>query len=366
MIKIEHLRKAYPGVTPLEGVCAEIERGDVISVIGPSGTGKSTLLRCLNRLEEPTSGKVTLDGEVITDPKCDITTVRRRMGMVFQSFNLFNNLTVIDNISAAPIRLLKLPKEQARREALALLERVGLREKADSFPDELSGGQKQRVAIARAIAMKPEVLLFDEPTSALDPTMVGEVLAVIKSLAREGMTMLIVTHEMKFAREISNRVFYMDEGGIYEDGAPEQIFDHPRREKTRQFIRRLKTLELALSPGATDWPDVLRRIERFSREAMLDRAAQRNVMLAFEELAAQCILPRLEQEPSGGPILARVEHSTADDGTVVTFRWGGERCDPLAEGDALSLAIVKRLAERTDYSFDGKNRVAVEFKPRTR
>ena len=350
-IKIEHLKKEYPGVTPLRDVCAEIERGEVIAVIGPSGTGKSTLLRCLNRLEEPTSGTVTLDGEVITDPGCDITKVRRRMGMVFQSFNLFNNLTVLENVATPPMKLLKVPRAQAEREALALLDQVGVLAKADVFPEALSGGQKQRVAIARAIAMKPEALLFDEPTSALDPTMVGEVLAVIRALAREGMTMLIVTHEMKFAREIASRVFYMDEGGIYEEGTPTQVFDHPRREKTRQFIRRLKTLELTLSPGGLEWPDVLAALQRFAREAMLDRVALRNLSLTLEELLTQ-LMPR-------GPVRARVEHSDADDTTAVTLAWPGERFDPFTQGDPISAGIVKKLAARAEYRCERENLVEV-------
>ena len=335
-IKIEHLRKEFPGVTPLQDVCAEIERGEVISVIGPSGTGKSTLLRCLNRLEEPTSGTVTLDGEVITDPKCDITKVRRRMGMVFQSFNLFNNLNVLDNVAAAPMKLLNTPRAQAYAGARELLDRVGLLEKAEVFPEALSGGQKQRVAIARAIAMKPEVLLFDEPTSALDPTMVGEVLAVIRALAGEGMTMLIVTHEMKFAREISSRVFYMDEGGIYEEGAPEQIFDHPRGDRTRQFIRRLKTLDMTLVPGEAEWPSILQRLMRFGSEAMLDRVAMRNVTLTLEELLTQCLLPRLAVQ-------------------------SGEKFDPFKQANPVSMAIVKKLATRTQYRYEEENRVEVHF-----
>ena len=236
-IHIEHLRKEFPEVTPLIDVCADINKGDVISVIGPSGTGKSTLLRCLNQLVEPTSGTVTVDGQVITDPHCDICQIRRKMGMVFQDFHLFFNRTVLENVTSAPVDLLKMPKKEAVREGMKLLERVGLADKADCFPEELSGGQKQRVAIVRALMMKPEILLVDEPTSALDPSMKTEVLAVIRSLADEGMTMMIVTHEMAFAREVSNRVFYMDEGRIYEEGSPEEIFDHPRKEKTRQFVR---------------------------------------------------------------------------------------------------------------------------------
>ena len=202
LIVIDHLRKEYPKATPLADVCATIEAGDVISAIGPSGTGKSTLLRCLNRLKEPTSGHIVVDGEDVCDPTCDITRVRRKMGMVFQSFNLFQNLDILGNVCAAPIKLLKMPKDEAQAFGLELLERVGLKDKAESFPEELSGGQQQRAAIARAI------LLLDEPTSSLDPTNVAEVLTVIRSLARSGMTMLIVTHEMRFARNVSNRVFY--------------------------------------------------------------------------------------------------------------------------------------------------------------
>jgi len=361
LIHIEHLRKVYPNVTPLQDVCAEINAGDVIAIIGPSGTGKSTLLRCLNRLEEPTSGTVTLDGEVITDPKCDITGVRRRMGMVFQSFNLFNNLNVLDNVIAAPMKLLKKPRNQAVEEGMALLERVGLRDKADDFPEALSGGQKQRVAIARAIAMKPQILMFDEPTSALDPTMAGEVLAVIRSLAREDMTLLIVTHQMQFAREIANRVFYMDEGGIYEEGTPEQIFGHPRLDKTRQFIRRLRTLEVEIDPADADWPGTLQRLMRFGSEAMLDRSTLHNVTLTFEELVFQCVLPKLRETGSNQSVRARVEHSDVDGGTAMEFTWSGPRLDPLANGDALSVALVKKLAERCEYSYDSDNHVSVLF-----
>ena len=345
LIKIEHLRKEFPGVTPLEDVNAEIERGEVISVIGPSGTGKSTLLRCLNRLETPTSGTVTLDGQVITDPRCNITRVRRRM---------------IDNITCSPIRLLGVPRAQAVEEGMALLDRVGLRDKAEVFPEALSGGQKQRVAIARAIAMKPDILMFDEPTSALDPTMVDEVLAVIRALAQEGMTMLIVTHQMQFAREISHRVFYMDQGGIYEEGTPEQIFDNPRRDRTRQFIRRLKTLELEIDPAAVNWPAVQREIDRFASEAMLNRAARRDVMLTLEEMLYGGILS-VHAAPTG-TVRALVEHSEAEEAVAVTLDWNGPRFNPLADGDPVSSALVKRLAESTSHWYsDGENHVKATF-----
>ena len=208
MIKIEHLKKEYPQVTPLKDVSVEIRDGDVVAVIGPSGTGKSTLLRCINQLEKPTSGRVWLDGVEITDKKCDINQVRRKMGMVFQSFNLFGHLTVIENIMLSPMDLLGKTKQEAYDEGMRLLRLVGLAEKALNYPDELSGGQKQRVAIARTLAMDPEIILLDEPTSALDPTMVDEVQEVIRELSGSGKTMMIVTHEMNFARAISNRVFF--------------------------------------------------------------------------------------------------------------------------------------------------------------
>ena len=239
MISVSHLRKSFDGVAVLKDVNAEIEKGEVISIIGPSGTGKSTFLRCLNRLETPDGGSIVVGGVDITAPKADLAAVRRKMGMVFQNFNLFGNKDVLGNVMAAQCDILGVPKETAERKARELLGRVGLAEKADALPDELSGGQKQRVAIARALAMDPEILLFDEPTSALDPTMVGEVLAVIKDLAKTGMTMLIVTHEMGFARDVSTRVFYMDEGVIYEEGTPDAIFGRPQKPKTVEFVGRV-------------------------------------------------------------------------------------------------------------------------------
>lgn len=239
LISVAHLRKSFNGVAVLKDVNAEISKGEVISIIGPSGTGKSTFLRCLNRLETPDGGSIVVRNVDVTDPKADLAAVRRKMGMVFQNFNLFGNLTVLGNVMAAQCDLLGVQKAAAKRKALELLGRVGLANKADALPDELSGGQKQRVAIARALAMDPEILLFDEPTSALDPTMVGEVLAVIKELAKTGMTMLIVTHEMSFARDVSTRVFYMDDGVICEDGPPAQVFGHPKNPKTIEFVGRV-------------------------------------------------------------------------------------------------------------------------------
>ncbi|MCQ2388980.1 MAG: amino acid ABC transporter ATP-binding protein [Kiritimatiellae bacterium] len=239
MIAVSHLRKSFGGVAVLKDVNVEIAKGEVVSVVGPSGTGKSTFLRCLNRLETPDGGSILVDGVDVTAPGTDLATVRRKMGMVFQNFNLFGNRDVLGNVTAAQCDVLGVPRDAARRKAMDLLERVGLADRAEALPDELSGGQKQRVAIARALAMDPEILLFDEPTSALDPTMVGEVLAVIKDLAKSRMTMLVVTHEMGFARDVSTRVLYMDDGVVYEEGTPDEIFNRPQKPKTVEFVGRI-------------------------------------------------------------------------------------------------------------------------------
>ncbi len=352
IIKIEHLRKEYENVTPLKDVSVEINKGEVISVIGPSGTGKSTLLRCLNRLEEPTSGKIIVNGVEITDPKCDISMVRRKMGMVFQSFNLFSNLSIIDNVMAAPIDLLKAPKDKAEKEAEELLKRVGLLEKKDNYPDQLSGGQKQRVAIARAIAMHPDIILFDEPTSALDPTMVHEVLSVIRSLAKEGMTMMIVTHEMKFAKDVSNRIFYMDDGGIYEDGTPEQIFERPVGEKTRIFIKRLKILPLRIGSFDQDLLGYTGDIEAFGNEKLLERRKILNLQHAYEELILEIIMGGPAKDSISLPIDLMIEHSEADNTDMLTVKYKGRRYNPLEEGDALPVSIINKLSEKTDYYYD--------------
>ena len=239
MISVSHLRKSFNGVAVLKDVNVEIDKGEVISIIGPSGTGKSTFLRCLNRLETPDGGTIVVDGVDVTVPRTDLAAVRRKRGMVFQNFNLFGNLDILGTITAAQCDILGVSRDAAARKARELLARVGLADKAEALPEELSGGQKQRVAIARALAMDPEILLFDEPTSALDPTMVGEVLAVIRDLAKTGMTMLVVTHEMGFARDVSSRVLYMDEGVVYEDGTPDEVFSRPQKPKTIEFVGRV-------------------------------------------------------------------------------------------------------------------------------
>ena len=239
MISVSNLCKSFEGLEVLKGINVEIDKGDVICIIGPSGSGKSTFLRCLNLLETPTSGTILFEGDDLTDKKIDINKHRQKMGMVFQQFNLFPHMTVMDNLTCAPVMLKKAAKEQAEKKAMELLARVGLADRADAWPNQLSGGQKQRVAIVRALCMEPDVMLFDEPTSALDPEMVGEVLDVMKELAKSGMTMVVVTHEMGFAREVSNRVLFLDDGVIAEKGTPSEIFGAPKCERLRSFLAKV-------------------------------------------------------------------------------------------------------------------------------
>ncbi|MCR5576560.1 MAG: amino acid ABC transporter ATP-binding protein [Oscillospiraceae bacterium] len=348
MLRIEHLQKAYPEATPLRDVNAVINDGDVISVIGPSGTGKSTFLRCLNLLEKPTAGHIWIDDEEITDPECDLGRVRRRMGMVFQSFNLFGHMTAIENIMLGPMDLLGRSKQEAYDEGMRLLRTVGLAEKALHYPDELSGGQKQRVAIARALAMDPDILLLDEPTSALDPTMVGEVQAVIRDLAKSGKTMLIVTHEMNFARAICSRVFYMDEGGIYEEGTPEQIFDDPQKEKTRRFVRKLKVLELDVGGRDFDFLAMAGRIEQYCSRSQIPYKTAQRVRLAFEELTQVLLLPRLTDPKAE----ITVESAEEAESVWMTVRYNGPKLDVTQGGDELALAVLTSTESEMEYSWD--------------
>jgi len=239
VIDVKNLKKNFGDLEVLKGVSQHISKGERVVLIGPSGSGKSTFLRCLNLLETPTSGEIIFEGQSITDEKCDINQIRQKMGMVFQHFNLFPNMTILKNITLAPVRTKLMTKEQAEQKARELLKRVGLEDKADNYPAQLSGGQKQRIAIVRALCMQPEVMLFDEPTSALDPEMVGEVLDVMKELAQTGMTMVCVTHEMGFAREVADRVLFMDEGIIVEEGTPAEIFGSPKEKRTQDFLNKV-------------------------------------------------------------------------------------------------------------------------------
>ncbi|MBQ8680154.1 MAG: amino acid ABC transporter ATP-binding protein [Treponema sp.] len=362
MIEIKKLHKSYATVTPLKDVSATIRDGDVISIIGPSGMGKSTFIRCLNLLEKPTSGQIIFDGEEITRKGYDIRKTRRKMGMVFQSFNLFGHLTVIENLMLAPMDLLKKSRQEAYDTAMQFLQRVGLADKALSYPDELSGGQKQRVAIARTLCMNPQVILLDEPTSALDPTMVSEVQAVIRDLAKSGKTMLIVTHEMRFAKAISNRVFYMDEGGIYEEGSPAEIFDNPQREKTRRFIRRLKVFEAVINSKNYDFIAFGAELDRYLLQNDVLPVYKNRIRLAIEEVVQQILFPNLP-EPD---IALVVEYSETDGNCLVSVDYGGKRFDIHDSENQTSLIMLKNTAESLTYSYrsDEKrpNRVEILIK----
>ena len=347
MIELRHLVKKYERTTPLNDVNAVINDGDVISVIGPSGTGKSTLIRCINMLERPTSGQILLDGVDITAPKYDLTQARRRMGMVFQSFNLFGHLTVIENLMLAQTDILKKSKREAYDTGMALLRRVGLAGRELQYPEQLSGGQKQRVAIARTLAMDPDVILLDEPTSALDPTMVGEVQAVIRDLARSGKTMMIVTHEMSFARAICTRVFYMDQGGIYEDGTPEQIFDDPKKERTRRFIRKLKVLEFNIENEDFDFIGAGGEIDKYCMQNDIPPRTKYRIRLAFEELLQQQLIGVLKYTP----VRATVEYSPAKEEAEVVVSYGGDRYDPSAGDNELSYNVLKTSVDELRYEY---------------
>ncbi len=348
MIELKHLKKEYDNITPIKDISTVIRDGDVISVIGPSGTGKSTLLRCINLLERPTGGQILLDGVDITDPKYDVTLARRRMGMVFQSFNLFGHLTVIENLMLAPMDILKKSKQEAYDTGIALLRRVGLADRENQYPDMLSGGQKQRVAIARTLAMDPDVILLDEPTSALDPTMVGEVQAVIRDMAGMGKTMMIVTHEMSFARAICNRVFYLDQGGIYEEGTPEQIFDNPQKDLTRRFIQKLKVMELLIDSPDYDFIGAGSEIDQYCLRNDIPPRVKYRIRLAYEELAQQMLYPVLKQTP----VLVTIEYSAPEEQAIVTASYAGPRYNPAQGEDNLSYMLLKRSVEELSYDYD--------------
>lgn len=347
MITIKNLCKTYSNAAPLKDVNAVINKGDVVAIIGPSGTGKSTFIRCINRLETPTSGEIWVDDQCITDKRCDIHKVRQKMGMVFQSFNLFNHMNIIENIMAAPVDLLGKGKQEAYDEGIRLLKMVGLADKAFNYPDELSGGQKQRVAIARTLAMEPEIILFDEPTSALDPTMVGEVQAVIKDLAEQGLTMMIVTHEMNFAREIATRVFYMDEGGVYESGTPEEIFEHPKREKTIRFIRHIKTFETRITTKTFDFIGWNTSLEEFGRRNRIPQNIIYRLQTVFEEVGVQMILPHLSGEFS---FLVTAEYAPGDEAVILWLKYNGGRFNPQDSDNLLSMNIAQNAAKSIAYS----------------
>ena len=355
LIEIKGLRKAYADVTPLNNVDLSIDEGEVVSIIGPSGTGKSTLLRCINRLETPDSGSIIVDGVDVCAKDTNLPQIRTKMGMVFQSFNLFPHKTVVENIMMPQISVQKVPVDIAYGEALKQLERVGLKGKERSYPDELSGGQKQRVAIARALAMKPKIMLFDEPTSALDPTMVSEVLSVIRDLAKTGLTMIIVTHEMRLARLISDRVIFMNDGIIYEEGTPDEIFGNPKKEATRDFIFRIKNWDYTFVDENVDMYEMLGRLETFCGRQFMEKRETDRCLHAVEELTASRIIPAfrensdtinsksiikmsLEAGEGGKGLFLRIRCMNFKDGNNVI----------LNDSDAISEAILRKVLKRKE------------------
>ncbi len=357
MIRIENISKAFGALQVLKDVNLTIEKGERIVIIGGSGCGKSVLLRCMDFLETPDKGAVFIEGEKLTSNQADLNRIRRKVGMVYQGFHLFSHLNVLDNITLAPRRLLGLSREEAEKKAETLLKIVGLESRKYAMPEVLSGGQKQRIAIVRCLAMDPEVMLFDEPTSALDPTMVGEVLATLRLLAKQGMTMVIVTHEMEFAKEIATRILYMDEQGIYEEGTPQEIFDAPKKKKTKDFIHKMKYFSWRIESRDFDLMQLQGNIRSFAARYGLDNKRANRLQLCTEEL----IYEMLEYGQSGDvpDMQIQISFDERDKCTVIEIRCRGSKYNPFeAESEDelhLGVTILKNTAKRLNYRFDGEN-----------
>jgi polar amino acid transport system ATP-binding protein len=353
MIAVQNLSKSYGNLEVIKDITTTIDKGEIITIIGPSGTGKSTFLRCLNMLEHPTGGTIDFEGQNLMDKKTNINNVRKKMGMVFQNFNLFAHMSVLDNLCVGQTKLLGITRDEAEKTARELLQTVGLAEKADAYPDQLSGGQKQRVAIARCLSMNPDIMLFDEPTSALDPTMVGEVTAVIRRLAQSGMTMAIVTHEMEFAKNVSTRIMYLDEGGIYEEGPPEVIFNNPKREKTRAFIKRIKRFHYEISSEDFDFIELTNNLLNFCAANALLKINTNKAGLLSEELTVN-LIPKAD--------LLSVDFSFPDSQTEFEFTvtYGGEDRD-VTQSDDMAATIVTGIINEKTHEYDGVNRLRLKW-----
>ncbi|HPG56412.1 MAG TPA: amino acid ABC transporter ATP-binding protein [Candidatus Wallbacteria bacterium] len=373
MIKVENLSKSFGSLKVLENVNVEIKKGECVAIIGPSGTGKSVFLYCLNGLEKNDGGNIYINGTNISDKNTDINKIREKMGMVYQNFNLFSHLTVLENIILAPVKIRKIPRDKAIERALKLLEMVCLVDKKNSYPDELSGGQKQRIAIVRAMAMDPEVVLFDEPTSALDPTMVGEVLAVIRNFAKLGFTMLIVTHEMNFAKEVASRILFMDERGIYESGSPDEIFNNPKKERTKAFIRKLKTFNYNVNSYNFDLIEMNSQLELFCFKYAIERKKNDYANLVLEEMITHILKycydgkrpPNIDITVEYGDIDKKIEIEIIHDGKTInpfekiSFEAAGKDGEALnanggdGDDDDMGIFIVSNIA--TDVNFKSEN-----------
>ena len=364
MIQISGLSKRFGSLVVLNNIDIHISRGECVAIIGPSGTGKSVFLRTMALLEKPDSGKVLIHGTDITQKRVDINKVREKMGMVYQGFHLFSHLNILDNITLAPRLVKKQERAAAEQKALELLTLVGLRDKAHSYPHQLSGGQQQRIAIARCLAMEPEILLFDEPTSALDPTMTREVLSIMRKLTKMGLTMIIVTHEMKFAQEVSDRVVYMDEGGIYEEGTPAEIFENPRKEKTKAFIRRLNVFNYEIHSVGFDMVTMNVQIELFCQKYQIETKKIYHIQLLLEELMVEifrkCTAGALPD------ISYTIEYSAENNEIAISLNYAGADFDPLEattdEEDPLGMVLVRRIAKETLHQFgEGLNTINIKL-----
>jgi polar amino acid transport system ATP-binding protein len=355
VISVRNLEKRFGDNVILQNVNINIKKGEVISIIGPSGTGKSTFLRALNFLDPPTGGEVFFDGEKMT--RRNIDAIRYKMGMVFQNFGLFSHLDVLGNLTAGPVKLLNMTKQEAEKKAFGLLKTVGLTERARHFPRQLSGGQKQRVAIARCLAMSPEVILFDEPTSALDPTMVSEVMAVMRNLAKSGITMLIVTHEMDFARDVSNRVFYMDEGGIYEEGSPDNIFMSPQKPKTQAFINNIRSFSYDITSRDFDYVEMLGGVENFCFRYAIEKKTANKLQLLAEELIINIVTPKY------GACSLIMTFSEKLGTYELSVSYSGEESDALENAeDDLSAMMIRGNAKKIRHEYaDGKNTITASI-----
>ena len=359
LLEVRGLKKSFGSSEIIRGIDLNVERGERIAIIGGSGCGKSVFLRCLSLLEAPTAGQVIIDGREITAKGAKVDEIRRSMGMVFQKFHLFSEMDVMDNLCLAPTRLLGMSRPDAEKKAMELLGRVGLAAHAHKWTTTLSGGQQQRIAICRCLMMDPKLILFDEPTSALDPTMVGEVLAVIRALAKRDMTMLIVTHEMNFAREVADRVLFFADGGIYEQGTPAEIFDHPKREKTVAFIRKIKYFSFEITDRRFDLMQFQGGIQNFGEKYGLMPKKINRLQICCEELVYEMLAHCYGED---GPVDMQFEVSYAelDQTTEITLDCGGAEYDPFRQDeDGLGVTILKHMASSLDYTRKGKRNLII-------
>ena len=363
MIRINNISKKFGDLNVLGNVCAEIKTGECVAIIGPSGTGKSVFLRTIAMLEKPDGGEIFINETEITQKGTNLNKIREKMGMVYQGFHLFSHLNVLDNITLAPVKVKKQNRDVAEKKAIELLSMVGLSDKAKSFPHELSGGQQQRIAIARCLAMEPEILLFDEPTSALDPVMTREVLAIIRKLTTMGLTMIIVTHEMSFAKDVANRIFFMDEGGIYEEGTPSDIFDKPKKEKTKAFIRKLKVFNFEIRSKGFDIVTMNVQIEIFCKKYNIESKKVYHIQLLLEELLLEIF--KHCYESSQPELNYTIEYSEESKEIVICLIYAGGRFNPFEnedDKDNLGMLLVNSISKQSDYLFEkNRNTLTIKF-----